>query len=127
MYSLVKAIKALSEDTRIRMVNLLLVRECCVCEVVQALNISQTRASRNLNMLYDAGFLKMRKDGLWSLYSLDKESMPGHQMRLVEAVELALRDNQVAREDRERLKTASRSAANCLKSTQGVQSRDIAA
>jgi ArsR family transcriptional regulator len=64
MYDLVKAMKALSEDTRVRIINLLLVRECCVCEVMQALEISQTRASRNLSMLYDAGFLKMRKEGL---------------------------------------------------------------
>jgi ArsR family transcriptional regulator len=55
MYNLVKAMKALSEDTRLRIINLLLVRECCVCEVMQGLEISPTRASRNLNMLYDAG------------------------------------------------------------------------
>ena len=71
MRDLVKACKALSDETRLRILNLLLERECCVCEVMQALNISQTRASRNLNTLYSAGFLKFRKDGLWSLYSLD--------------------------------------------------------
>jgi DNA-binding transcriptional ArsR family regulator len=42
------------------MLNLLIRRECCVCEVMQVLGISQTRASRNLNLLYDAGFLKLR-------------------------------------------------------------------
>jgi len=57
MYTLVKAIKALSDETRIRILNLLAERECCVCEVMQAMEISQTRASRNLGMLYDAGFL----------------------------------------------------------------------
>ena len=75
MRELVKAFKALSDETRLRILNLLLERECCVCEVMQALNISQTRASRNLNALYDAGFLKLRKEGLWSLYSIDKEGM----------------------------------------------------
>ncbi len=73
MRDLVKAMKALSDETRLRILNLLLVRECCVCEVMQALDISQTRASRNLSALYDAGFLKLRKDGLWSLYSIDDE------------------------------------------------------
>jgi ArsR family transcriptional regulator len=73
MRSLVKAFKALSDETRVRIVNLLLVRECCVCEVVQALEVSQTRASRNLGMLYDAAFLKMRKDGLWG-----GGRLPGH-------------------------------------------------
>ena len=57
------------------MLNLLLQRECCVCEVMQALNISQTRASRNLSMLYNAGFLKQRREGLWAYYSIDKSSL----------------------------------------------------
>ena len=118
MYSLVKAIKSLSEDTRLRIVNLLLVRECCVCEVMQALEISPTRASRNLTMLHDAGFLKVRKEGLWSLYSLDRE-MPGYLMKLVEAVELALTNNKIALEDRERLKTASRTGTACLQPAKG--------
>jgi ArsR family transcriptional regulator, arsenate/arsenite/antimonite-responsive transcriptional repressor len=119
MYSLVKAMKSLSEDTRLRIVNILLVRECCVCEVMQALEISPTRASRNLTMLYDAGFLKMRKEGLWSLYSLDRE-MPGYLMKLVEAVELALANNKIALEDRERLKTASRAGTACLQPAKGA-------
>jgi ArsR family transcriptional regulator, arsenate/arsenite/antimonite-responsive transcriptional repressor len=127
MYGLVKAIKALSEDTRLRMINLLLLRECCVCEVMQALNISQTRASRNLSLLYDAGFLKMRKEGLWSLYSIDKKGMPAHLIGLIEAIRLALAENQVAQKDRERLTTASRSVANCLKLTQGAQPKGMAA
>ena len=42
MRDLVKAIKALSDETRLRILNLLLEQECCVCEVMQALDISQT-------------------------------------------------------------------------------------
>lgn len=108
MYRIVKALKAISEETRLRIINILLVRECCVCEVMQALEISQTRASRNLNILYDAGFLKLRKEGLWSIYSLDREGMPSHLWKIVEAIGEALKDNKVAVQDRERLKTASR-------------------
>ena len=48
MRELVEAFEALSNETRLRILNLLLERECCVCEVMQALQISQTRASRNL-------------------------------------------------------------------------------
>ena len=69
MRDLVRAAKALSDETRLRILNLLLERECCVCEVMQVLEISQTRASRNLNILLDAGFLKMRKEGLWAYFS----------------------------------------------------------
>ncbi|MFC2019931.1 ArsR/SmtB family transcription factor [Chloroflexota bacterium] len=108
MRELVKAFKALSDETRLRILNVLLERECCVCEVMQALKISQTRASRNLGTLYDVGFLKLRKDGLWSLYSIDKEGIKEYYNDLVGVVGEALRGNEVARMDRERLKKAAR-------------------
>ena len=108
MRELVKALKALSDETRLRILNLLLERECCVCEVMQALDISQTRASRNLNALYDAGFLKMRKDGLWSLYSIDRQGMEECYSGLVDAVRKALDNNKLINIDRERLKKAQR-------------------
>lgn len=113
MYSLVKAVKAISDDTRIRILNILLVKECCVCEVMQALQISPTRASRNLNTLYDAGFLRMRKEGLWTLYSLNKSMMPEYLSKLVEAIELALENNNIAQNDRERVKKAIRRGPGC--------------
>jgi len=110
---LVKAMKALSDETRLRILNLLLEQECCVCEVMQALDISQTRASRNLGALYDAGFLTLRKDGLWSLYSIDKESMKPHFSNLVEAARKGLDGNELVVEDRKRLKQAKRVGPGC--------------
>jgi len=104
----VKAMKALSDETRLRILNLLLERECCVCEVMQALDISQSRASRNLSALYDAGFLKLRKDGVWSFYSIDKEGISGYQSQLIEVVKEALKNNKIVEEDRESLRRAER-------------------
>lgn len=114
MRDVVKAFKALSDETRLRILNLLLERECCVCEVMQALNISQTRASRNLSALYDAGFLKLRKDGLWSLYSIDEEGMKDYLSDLVEAVRKALEGNKVVSLDRERLRKVERVGPGCV-------------
>ena len=115
MRDLVKAMKALSDETRLRILNLLLERECCVCEVMQALDISQTRASRNLSALYDAGFLKLRKDGLWSLYSIDQEGMKPYYSDLVEAVRKGLEGNEVIALDRKRLKKAKRVGPGCVR------------
>jgi ArsR family transcriptional regulator len=108
MHNLIKALKALSDETRLRILNLLLERECCVCEVMQALNVSQTRASRNLGILYDAGFLKLRKEGLWSLYSVDRDGMPEYFPYLLEAAKKALKDNRLVVQDSERLMKAER-------------------
>ena len=60
MRDFAKLFKALSDETRIRILKVLLERECCVCEVMQALDISQSRASRNLGILQDAGFVRSR-------------------------------------------------------------------
>jgi ArsR family transcriptional regulator len=114
MRETVKAIKALSDETRLRILNVLLERECCVCEVMQALDISETRASRNLGILRDAGFLKLRKDGLWSLYSLDTQATKGYSAELVNAVRKALKDSEVAAQDRKRLEDAERVGVSCV-------------
>ena len=114
MRHLVKTFKALSDETRLRILNILLERECCVCEVMQALGISQSRASRNLGVLYDADFLKFRKSGLWSLYSIDREGMPGYFPDLVVAISKALEGNEVVAQDRKRLKKAKRVGAGCV-------------
>jgi len=108
MRELTKAFKALSDETRLRILSLLLERECCVCEVMQALDISQTRASRNLSALHDAGFLKLSKDGLWSLYSIDRDGMGEYYSDLVNAVRKALEGNKVVEADRTRLRKAER-------------------
>jgi len=108
-----KVFKVLSDETRLRILNLLLDRECCVCEIMQALEISQSKASRGLTALYDAGFLKTRKRGLWSLYSLDIENIQGFRRQLVEAVREIFKNSQVAVEDRERLKQAIRTGTRC--------------
>ena len=114
MRELVKAFKALSDETRLRILNILLERECCVCEVMQALEISQTRASRNLSALYDAGFLKLWKDGLWSLYSIDSDGIKAHFSDVVEAVRKGLEGNEEIILDRERLRKAERVGPSCV-------------
>ncbi len=118
MRDLMKALKALSDETRLRILNLLFERECCVCEVMQALNISQTRASRNLNLLYDAGFLHLRKEGLWSLYSIDEAGMPGYFVNLLEAIKKSIAGNIIMAQDRERLLKAERVGPCCVRKMQ---------
>lgn len=108
MSDLVRAAKALSDEMRLRILNLLLDRECCVCEVMQVLDISQTRASRNLNILYDAGFLRLRKEGLWAYYSIDKSTLDDYMALLLESVVKGLKDNKDSAFDLEHLRDAQR-------------------
>lgn len=112
--NLVKLFKALSDETRIRILHILLERECCVCEVMQALNISQSRASRNLGILEDAGFIKSRRDGLWILYSIDAEAKEGQLASLVETLRSSLTDDQTVLQDKERLAQAVRTSPRAM-------------
>ena len=121
MRDLIKTFKALSDESRMRVLNLLLERECCVCEVMQAIDISQSKASRILSALYDAGILKLRKDGRWSLYSIERGGMAEHLVCVVEAVAKALEGNASAAQDRERLKKVERLGPGCVQETRGAK------
>lgn len=62
--------KALGDETRLRILGLLSVREMCVCEVMVALDLTQPTASHHLNLLENAGLVKDRKEGRWVFYSI---------------------------------------------------------
>ncbi len=115
MQELIKALKALSDETRLRILNILLERECCVCEVMQALDISQSRASRNLGILQDGGFLKERRDRLWIVYSIDWQTTNHYANSLVKATRKTFEGNKVVAKDRERLKKAKRIGPGCVR------------
>ncbi len=119
MRDLIKVYKALSDESRLRVLNLLFERECCVCEVEQVLDVSQSKASRMLTTLYDVGFLKLRKEGLWSLYSIDWEGMGNHLKGILEAARSGFIENQQMEADREHLKTTVKIGPNCNNQTCG--------
>jgi ArsR family transcriptional regulator len=108
MRDFAKLFKALSDETRIRILKVLLERECCVCEVMQALDISQSRASRNLGILEDAGFIRFRRDGLWIVYSIDEQRMKSYTAPLIELLRGSLINEEVILQDKERLSHAVR-------------------
>ncbi len=105
MHELIGVFKALSDETRIRMLELLSQGELCVCEIMQALEISQTRASRNLGILRDAGLLQDRRDGQWVHYSLNKEGAIEFS-ELLEFVSNSLNDDKTILKDKESLRQA---------------------
>jgi ArsR family transcriptional regulator, arsenate/arsenite/antimonite-responsive transcriptional repressor len=66
-------LKALADETRLRIINLLYEKELCVCDLYEALDITQTKASRHLQYLKHAGLVKDRKHAQWIYYSLRKD------------------------------------------------------
>jgi len=113
MQDLIKAMKALSGETRLRILNVLLERECCVCEVMQALDISQSRASRNLGILQEAGFLKEKRDGVWIVYSVDWQTANRYATSLAKLLKDSPVSNKVLEKDKKRLRHSKRIGPGC--------------
>lgn len=71
-----EVLKALSDETRLRILNILYEKELCVCDIMESLQISQAKASRHLIYMKNAGLLKDRRNAQWVYYSVIKgESM----------------------------------------------------
>ena len=62
--------KALADETRVRILRLLMLREMCVCEIMVALNLTQPTASHHLGILEKEGIIKRRKEGKWVFYAI---------------------------------------------------------
>ena len=60
---LVKRYKALSDETRIRIIKLLLEGELCVCQINAGLNMSEPRISRHLKILNNAEIIEYERKG----------------------------------------------------------------
>ena len=73
-----KIFKALGDETRLRLLNLLLHtdEDVCVCEMVDALKLPQYQISRHLTILKNAGLLQASRKGTWVYYRLDYEASP---------------------------------------------------
>lgn len=103
MESMVKCLRALGDENRLRILMLLRERELCVLEVVGALGISQPLASSHLAVLREAGLAKTRREGRRIRYSLSEEAKRGGKHRLLEQVAQAIAAEPLIGLDRERL------------------------
>jgi len=100
MNDLVKIFKALSDETRLRIIKLLGQGELCVCDITAALDMVQPKVSFHLSALKEAGLIKDRKQGKWIHYSVNEKDM-FRRMLILSACE-RMQDNAVTG-DRKRL------------------------
>lgn len=94
---------ALADETRLRILGLLLSGEVCVCDIHESLKIPQPKASRHLAYLRRSGLVDTRRDGLWIHYRL---ANPTDRVlaALTAAVKHALAHIDVVQKDGERLR-----------------------
>lgn len=70
----VRAFHALSDETRLQIIQLLRNGEKCVCDLTEALDAAQSRLSFHLKTLKDAGLVNDRREGRWVYYTLNAET-----------------------------------------------------
>jgi|SRR5687768_12343802 ArsR family transcriptional regulator, arsenate/arsenite/antimonite-responsive transcriptional repressor len=91
-------LKAIADETRLRIVALLAHGELCVCHVQDALELSQPNASRQLGILRSAGVIDQRRDGNWMFYRLTEQADEDRR-RLLKAVVSGFAQQEVLRRD----------------------------
>jgi len=69
-------LKALTDETRLRILALLGHGELCVCDLIAVLELPQSTVSRHLALLKNAGWVTDRRQGLWMYYHLADTGMP---------------------------------------------------
>ena len=99
----INILKAFSDETRLRILKLLLGRkELCVCELEAALDLPQSKVSRHLTVLRSAGLVEDRREGVWIFYSLFKPR-DDFEKSIVQIIKNALSDDELTKQDEKRL------------------------
>ena len=100
MKELLSVFKALSDETRLRIVKLLENGELCVCHIVAAVDMSQSKISFHLRILKEAGLVKDRREGKWMHYRLNESDL--FKRFLFLSIAERVREEEIA-SDRQRL------------------------
>lgn len=109
---LIKIVKAMADETRIRMLNLLREGELCVCEIEYVLDLNQSNASRHLIKLTDAKIITYYKKAKYVYYKLVEDTLKQYPF-----ISLLLEDEmgkiQRCNDDSEKLKKYKDNGMTC--------------
>jgi ArsR family transcriptional regulator len=111
--------KALADETRLRILGLLLSGEVCVCDIYESLKVPQSKASRHLAYLRRSGLVATRRSGLWIHYRLAPVADPVLGS-VVGAVRHALTHVELVRKDAGRLEKRTGCCAPAAQDVKGL-------
>lgn len=103
MTPLAPLFQSIADETRLRILALLLEEELCVCDLINILQLPQSTVSRHLAHLKSAGWIKDRREGVWMYYSIPRNVGPVHQF-LLPVLRTFLPDTEASRKDLARLR-----------------------
>ena len=81
----IRVFKALSDEQRVRVLELLCEGETCACHLLEDLEISQPTLSHHMKILCESGIVRSRRAGKWNYYAIDEDGCK-HAIKLIEAI-----------------------------------------
>ncbi len=67
--------KALADETRVRIFHMLSKGELCACRILEAFNITQPTLSYHMRIMCECGLVVGRRDGVWMRYSINRDKL----------------------------------------------------
>lgn len=95
--------KALSDENRVRILLALREGELCLCHLIEMLGLAPSTVSKHVEILRQAGFLNLRKEGRWHFYCRTGREAPAMVREAVRWLDRSLADDPAIRTDTKRL------------------------
>ena len=95
--------KALSDETRLRLLMALRGGELCLCQLIELLGLAPSTVSKHMALLQQAGLVERRKDGRWHFYRLPEEPLSPATEQALAWVTESLVEEPTIREDAKRV------------------------
>lgn len=73
--------KALGDETRLKIIGMLLVSDLCMCEIVSGLEVPTSTVSHHLKVLERGAVIQSRKEGKFTIFSLNKEQVAPYLLK----------------------------------------------
>lgn len=100
--------KALSDKSRLRIIKMLQVKQLCVCEITDILQLATSTVSNHLSILKETGLVIDEKDKKWINYKINSNPSDPAVASVLMTLHLMLEDDESVKKDRELIKTVDR-------------------
>ena len=118
---IVEIFKALSDESRVRIVNILKVKKMCVCDIESILELPQANVSRHLARLKSAGLICSEKKAQWVYFWINEECIEKHTF--IKKIFKKDLNDEVFVKDREKLEKYIKQKKECKHNNKGDEKK----
>lgn len=124
----IRTSKALSDETRVRIVSLLTHNELCVCQLMEILGMGQSTVSKHLGILRNAGLIEVEKRGTWSFYRLSRDKANRQSADFIRILSSLPKDDPLMHADERKVEQVNKKGityCNTIESGRRIRERSI--